>query len=99
LPCERRLCEPDGFRIQRATNPQRHIQWCDKAEATTALIIPIVIVGIKRQPLAHFLDAAREFPPRDDGANTDGARARLFADAHAASLRARVMVMVLTPLA
>src|SRR5262249_36130647 len=71
------------------TDPQRHIQRRDEAEATTALIIPTVIVRIERQAPAHFLDAARKFLARDDAASSDGARAHLFADAHAAPLRAR----------
>jgi len=83
LSFERRLCEFDGFRIQRATDPQRHVQRRDETEATPALVVPITVVWIEREPLAHFLKPAREFPARDDAASTDGARARLFADAHA----------------
>src|SRR5215471_8455112 len=69
LPVERCVCECECFRIKHAMDSKRHIQRRDKAEATPALIIPTIIVRIERQALAHFLEAAREFPAHDDAAS------------------------------
>jgi len=54
----------------------------DEAEGTTAFVIPIAVVRVEAATGAHFFEPAREFLARDDAASTDGARARLFADAH-----------------
>src|SRR5262249_7383819 len=79
-PVERRFCELERLRIQLAADAQRHVQRRDEAEAAPALVVPLVIVGIEWETVAHFLDAAREFLARDDAVSADAARAHLFAD-------------------
>src|SRR6516164_539150 len=84
LSFERRLCELECFRIEHVTDAHRHIQRRDEAEAAPALVTPTINVRIERQAPPHFIDAAREFLARDDGADGDGARERLFAGHHRA---------------
>jgi hypothetical protein len=50
LSRERRVCELECLRVQPAADAQRHAERGDEPEAPAALVVPRVLVWIKRQP-------------------------------------------------
>src|SRR6476661_7387520 len=66
LSRERRVCELECLRVQPAADAQRHAERGDEPEAPAALVVPRVLVWIKRQPGADLREPAREFGIGDD---------------------------------
>jgi len=50
LSRERRVCELECLRVRPAADAQRHAERGDEPEAPAALVVPRVLVWIKRQP-------------------------------------------------
>src|SRR5262249_26983597 len=64
-----------------AADPQRHVEWCDEAEAAAAFVFPAAVIWIEWQPLTHLIEAAREIAAGNDAANGDRTRVCLLAGA------------------